>query len=180
MAQRAIQDYLSSGEVTEIIIDGSRVITESDLAYCSYGNLTPEMQLTNAFTKIVNVTPFITPSQVSLTSGTFTVTNEELEIWRFSFERIYRNEDTSPTTPVKIYIQMKQNGVVVFSRDAVIGAATAADEPSILAFSTNRIIPVNNGDQFEFEVKAAETTSNNTPADTYLTNFEVTAHKIGY
>lgn len=180
MAQRAIQDYLSSGEITEIKIGADRVITESDLAYCSYGDLTPEVQLTNAFTKITNVTPFITPSQVSLAAGTFTVTNTELELWRFSFERIYRNEDTAPATPVKVYIQMKQNGVVVFNRDVVIGAATAADEPSILAFSTNRIIPVNNGDQFEFEVKASETTSNNTPADTYLTHFEVTAHKIGY
>ena len=179
MAQRQTQDYLSSGEITEIKIGSSRVLTESDLSYCSFGSIS-EMTLTNSFVKISTMSPFVTPANVTHTAGTFTVSSTEDEIWHFSFERVYRNEDTAPTNPVRLYLQMKMNGVVAFSRDVVIGAATAADEPTTVAFNTARIIAVSNGDQFEFEVKAAEETTNNTPSDTYLTHFEVTANKIGY
>lgn len=179
MAQRQTQDYLSSGEITEIKIGSHRVITESDTSYCSYGNIT-EMPLTNSFTKITTTSPFVTPANVIHTAGTYTVSSIEDEIWHFSFERVYRNEDTAPSNPVRLYLQMKMNGVVAFSRDIIIGAATAADEPLTVAFNTSRIIGVSNGDQFEFEVKAAEDVTNNTPSDTYLTHFEVTANKIGY
>lgn len=179
MAQRQTQDYLSSGEITEIKIGDSRVITESDSSYCSFGNIT-ELPLTNSFVKITTMSPFISPANVSHIAGTFTVTNSEPEVWHFSFERVYRNEDTAPSNPVRLYLQMKMNGVVAFSRDVIIGAATAADEPSTVAFNTARIISVSNGDQFEFEVKAAEETTNVTPSDTALTHFEVTATKIGY
>ena len=186
MANREAQNYLSSGEITEIKIGGTadtnKVQTKEDIAvvptekaYCSYISST-EVTLTSSFITVDTFTQALVPQGVSYLNGQFTALVSG--VWEFNLERIYVNEDNIPTAPVRLYLEMVKNGsIIVLQRDAIISAATAIDEPAICSFNTNRIISVEAGDTFFFRVRAQQT-DNAEPLSTKLEIMEVMAHKV--
>lgn len=188
MAQRQMQNYLDSGEITDIKIGGTAnsdsVAKLSDIehipansAYCCYGNIT-SLALTNVFQKVSSFNPLISPQLVSFSGGTFTVSVNGGGVWVFDLERIYTNEDTAPTNPVRLYIEMRLNGVAVLTRDAIIGAATSSDEPATIGFNTSRIVNMADGDQIDFYAKAQEEVTGISPVSSSLVVMEVTAQRL--
>ncbi len=116
----------------------------------------------------------VTPLNVSDASGVFTVSLDG--VFDISIERVYINEDTNPSSPIDIFIDIRKNGVSVFTRDAIIPTATATDEPATISFTTPIIVEAVADDYFEFYVKAEEGTSS--PSDTTMTALNFSVHKL--
>ena len=186
MADRQAQNYLSSGEISEIKIggttDNSKVVVKSELehvvlipAYCGYMT-SPMLNLTNAYQKVIGWTEQVEPQGISHLNGTFTATISG--IYKWDLERIYINHDTNPSTPpIIVYIEaIKNDSIVAFMRDMQVATATANDEPSTIARTSPFIFRVEAGDTFYFQVKALDGTAN--PEDMELALMQMTAHKI--
>ena len=142
-------------------------------AYSSY-SLTSAVQLTNTFQKITAFTENITALNIAQSNGTVTVGASGVYV--LSLEKIYRNEDVSPSEPIRIYTDIRKNGVSIYSRDVLISAATANDEPAVMSCTTPMMFNLAQGDYFEMFVRAEE--GANSPTDTYLAKIESTIYKI--
>lgn len=138
-------------------------------AYCCYTN-EPSLSLAPTFQRLETYTPLITPLNISLSSGVFTAF--ESGVYRWDFERGYENTNVAPSSPIEIAIEIRKNtSTVVYTRTAIIGAATAADEPSTINFTSPFVFSVNAGDTFEFYFKATDTAVT-------LSRVQLAAHKI--
>lgn len=181
---RTAQDYFNSGEISQIKINGieqsNNVVIHDDIStvtttpsYCCYENVA-EVTLTNAYQKVNGWSPYFTSDNITYSNGVFTTNTDGLFEWHL--ERRYVNYDINPSEPITIMIEVRKNGIAIYNRETFIGAATAHDEPSIVAFCSPFIFEVTSGDYFDFYVKAQE--NGNSPIDTRLTIMQMTAHKI--
>ncbi len=144
-------------------------------AYCCYSG-EPDMVLTNTFQKLTTFTEIVTPVNVSLTDGVFTANKSGLYQW--VLERGYTNEDSNPSSPIEITIEIRKNSSnVVYSRTAIIGAATSNDEPATVTFTSPFIMNVLFNDTFEFYFKANEGASS--PLSTMLNRIQLSANRLG-
>ena len=157
----------------DIAVNTASIALLEDKAYCSY-YLTPELQLTNTYQQITTFNQLLTPVNITMVGGAFTTTTSGVFSW--TLERVYTNGDSNPTAPIILSIDVRKNGVSVFNKTAIIGAATAGDEPSTISFTTPFIMSVNAGEVFTFHFKAEENGA--TPSDTILERVQLTANKI--
>lgn len=162
-----------SANSTNQDIDDLQAVVSLPIAYCSY-TTTPSLVLTTTFQKVTGWSSFITPLNVTEASGTFTASVGGIYEWHL--ERVYQNTDKHPTGIINLYLEVRKNGVTVFSRMAPIQSATANDEPTISAFNSPFILEITANDYFEFYVKADDDGSN--PSDTQLIQMQITADKI--
>lgn len=157
------------------ITDNATSISELQVkSYCNY-YVNPSLPLTNIYQKVTSFVPTIAPVGITEDNGTFTASISGIYHW--NIERVYTNGDTNPSTPIEIYIEIRKNSVALFSRTAIISAATAADEPSIISFNSPFISEIESGDTFEFYFKSTE--GINSPTDVVLTHMQMSANKIG-
>ena len=160
-----IDTKFTAQDVVEADIESRLTVVEtaSQSAYCGYTSA-PALALTNGFQKVTGFTPTITPVNITESTGTVTINRDG--VYAFDLERIYINEDTSPSQPIMLYIELRKNGITLISRNLIIGAATSNDEPAIAAFSTPLLLEVVSSDYFEIYVKAEEGVGS--PSDTQL------------
>ena len=144
-----------------------------EMAYCSYSMNTP-IALTPTLTKVTGWVSNIAPIKVSEVSGVFTTSFDA--VTKFDLERIYQHNDTNPNNPALLRIQVRKNGIVFIDRTANIAAATAADEPAILSYTTPILVENNNGDYYEIYVSADE--GGGQPDDVQLVRMNLVAHTI--
>lgn len=184
MADRLIQNYLSSGEASEMKIggteDGDLVVTKKDIekiplvpAYCSYTN-EPNLTLTSTFQKVTGWSELITPVGIVLADGDFTALISGVYQW--NLERIYQNFDSNTNDIIKIFIEIRKNGNVVFSRDIVVNDAKSPQSPTTVPFNSPFIFDVEAGDVFNIYVRATDGV--NEPDDTRLIRAQLSANKI--
>lgn len=143
--------------------------------YCSYVS-NPNLQLTSTFQVVKDFNEIITPMNVEYDNSTGNFKSLIDGIWRFSLERIYLNYDQSPIQPIILWIEMRKNNDIFFERNAIIGSATQASEPSTYPVTTDTIVQVQSDDIFNFRVRA--TMNNGNPLDTRLALFQISAHRI--
>ncbi len=136
-----------------VVSDDATLLEFQDTAYCGY-SVAPALVLTNVYQKVVGFAPTVAPRNITLVDGIITV--GVTGIYTINLERIYTNEDTAPNQPVKLFLDIRRNSISEFTREAIIGAATANDEPSISAFTSPLILDVVAGDTFEMHSKAEE------------------------
>lgn len=154
-------------------LDDINALIANPVAYCCYA-VAPALVLTTTFQKVTGWTPLVTPVNVTEVSGTFTAVVDGIYEWHF--ERIYQNTDKNPIGIINLYLEVRLNGVTVFSRTAPTMSATANDEPAINTFNSPFILEVAANDYFEFYVKADDAGGN--PLDTQLIQMQITADKI--
>jgi hypothetical protein len=187
MPTRKIQNYLSSGEATEIKVGGTadenKVVTKQDIidvvtkpAYCAYSK-SSELSLTNSFQVVKGWSELITPLNISYNDITGNFKALEEGVYEWTLERIYTNSDINPVAPIQLSLQVIINdSILAFSRTAIIGAATANDEPNVISFTSPFIYEVAKDTEFNFQVKASE--GANTPESTKLVTMQLKAIKI--
>lgn len=144
-------------------------------AYCCYSS-EPSILLTNTFQKITTFTEIVTPVNISLDNGVFTADKSGLYQW--VLERGYTNEDSNPSAPIEITIEIRKNSSnVIYNRTAIIGAATSNSEPSVITFTSPFIMNALFGDTFEFYFKASEGVAN--PSSTMLSRIQLSVNRLG-
>jgi hypothetical protein len=116
---------------------------------------------------------------ITESGGEFTVAKGG--VYKIDLERIYRNDDRSPSVPVILHIVVEGSDgaggwIPVMDRTAPIMAATANDEPAILSFTTPALLPVPDGAVFRVRASAAEGTGS--PSDTYMIRATIVATRI--
>lgn len=175
VATNAVDILTNNTNATQGITDNATAISELQTkSYCNY-YVEPLLPLTNAYQKATSFVPAIAPVGITEDNGTFTANLSGVYQW--NIERVYTNGDTNPSTPIEIYIEIRKNSIALFSRTAIMSAATAADEPSIISFNSPFISEIESGDILEFYFKSTE--GIDSPTDVVLTHMQMSANMIG-
>ena len=130
--------------------------------------LTSTPQMVSGWTKIVPAVG------ADITDGRTTF--NESGILQVSLERIYQNDDQDPNDVVEVTIEVRKNGVTLFTRSSTISSATRADEPAIASFTSNGIRDINSSDYFEVYVSGTDGDVN--PASTILKSIRMIGNLI--
>jgi hypothetical protein len=147
----------------------------SDFSYCAY-TCEPSLSLTAEYQKVSGFTELVAPYKVLHQDGDFTALSYGIFEWHL--ERIYMNGDQNPSDPpVKIYIEVRKNGIHVFNRDAPMGSANNPNEPSVSTYSSPFIFNVEKGDIFNFWFKGEDGVGVD-PQDVKLIRVQMIANKI--
>lgn len=140
---------------------------------------------TNALTNVYSAPTFVE----HLGSIDFTLTGGSKMtvgcdgVFFFDLERVFENNATNPPNPVEVFMKMTLNkglgGEVSIVRSAIIGAATAADEPSVSSYTSARHMALVAGDTLDVEFKAEDSVTGLTVAGVNLIHAQACAHQIG-
>lgn len=105
-------------------------------------------------TKITGWTEIVPSRNITVETGsiTFLKTGEPF----LSLERVYQNTDQNPTEVINATIDVRRNGVTLFTRTLPLASATNPNEPSIAAFTSNGIREITKGDVFEIYASAVD------------------------
>lgn len=142
-------------------------------AYCDY-TTAPNITLTTTPQIVTGWVGDLPPVNITESAGRITVNADG--IYNITLERIYENDDNNPTLQVFVDIEVRKNGVAIFTREAPIPSATANDEPAIMTFTTPSLRMVSASDYFEVFVWGSDNGAN--PQDTRLIRMKITADKV--
>lgn len=156
-----------------VVDENEQNLIYENIAYCGY-TTNPNILLTTTFQKVIGWTELVAPVNTTHSNGTFKSLIDGIFEWHL--ERIYTNADNSPLMPITLALEVRKNGISVFNRELIIGAATNPSEPNASAFTSPFIFAISANDTFEFFVKASMGAVN--PISTRLVRMQMTANKI--
>jgi hypothetical protein len=133
-----------------------------------------EITLTSTPQLIDNWTATIDPVNFSEVNGQIVCAEDNL--YQTFFERTYLNYDQSPIDTVNITLDIKANGVSIYTNTLPIAAATKTTEPAVLALTTPFLARLTEADYVEFYVSAEDDGLD--PADCRLVYAKTSAHAI--
>jgi len=144
-----------------IIVGGSVVINSSGtvsgenvpVMYFDIAS-NPSLPLTSTPQLISGWTQVIPSVGVSVSDGS--ITFSESGILQVSLERVYQNNDQNPTLVVEVDVDVRKNGVSLFSQKNIISTATNINEPAIASFTSVGIREISTDDSFEIYISATD------------------------
>lgn len=160
---RSAQDYLKE----------QGVVVSSEGAKVDYETRT-SLALTENYQKVTTGWSGVLEN-IGFSVGTFTVQKGGEYSW--SLERIYQNNDQSPSVGVTLNIEIRKNNIPVYDRTNVpVSSATGPTELSTDTFNTQFITDAVIGDTFDFWVKGEDGTGV-PPSDAKLIIMRIVAKK---